>query len=178
MPPPTPLDVEHKEFARAVRGYAMDEVDAFLDEVVKELTRMQDEITRLQDHARTNEEAIARALIQAQQMADKTVEEAKAKAQAIVAQAEADARRRTEAAKLRAHEITDAAELRARQREERVTESQKELERAIKALRAFERDYRGRLRGFVEAQLKALEEAAPTGPIAPPAPPGLSPIAE
>ena len=40
-------------------------------------------------------------------------------------------------------------------------------------LRAFERDYRARLRGFVEGQLKALEDAAPSGPVAPPQPPGI-----
>ena len=44
----------------------------------------------------------------------------------------------------------------------------------VEALRAFERDYRARLRGFVEGQLKALEDAAPAGPVAPPPPPGLS----
>jgi hypothetical protein len=44
---------------------------------------------------------------------------------------------------------------------------------AVVMSRAFERDYRARLRGFVEGQLKALEDAAPSGPVAPPQPPGL-----
>jgi len=56
---------------------------------------------------------------------------------------------------------------------EQVARRRQELESSIEALRAFERDYRARLRGFVEGQLKALEDAAPAGPVAPPQPPGL-----
>jgi DivIVA domain-containing protein len=43
----TPLDIQHKEFTKAMRGYAMHEVDTFLDHVTEEFTRMQEEITRL-----------------------------------------------------------------------------------------------------------------------------------
>jgi DivIVA domain-containing protein len=271
MPPLTPLDIQHKEFTKAMRGYAMAEVDTFLDQVTEEFTRLQEENARLKEqlaHARNaqsmapppppppppvqvapvapppgygqapdattgsqervGEEAIARALVMAQQMADQTVEEAKARAKAILDDSEARARatndetqRRareiTEAAQLRAREVTQAAEQRAREiteaaqarardltegvearakerienaeRRARTAEDQartqiqtvteqvarrrQELEGSVEALRAFERDYRARLRGFVEGQLKALEDAAPSGPVAPPQPPGL-----
>ncbi|HEY3239770.1 MAG TPA: DivIVA domain-containing protein, partial [Acidimicrobiia bacterium] len=107
MPPLTPLDIQHKEFTKAMRGYAMHEVDTFLDQVTEEFTRMQDEIARLREQASSTtpsqpapvqvqqappppppqpvaaeprsaggEEAIARALVMAQRMADQTVEEA------------------------------------------------------------------------------------------------------
>ena len=273
MPPLTPLDIQHKEFTKAMRGYAMAEVDTFLDQVTEEFTRLQEENARLKEqlaHARSaqsmapppppppppaqvapvappqaygqapdattgsqervGEEAIARALVMAQQMADQTVEEAKARAKAILEDSEARARatndetqRRareiTEAAQLRAREVTQAAEQRAREiteaaqarardltegvearakerienaeRRARTAEDQartqiqtvteqvarrrQELEGSVEALRAFERDYRARLRGFVEGQLKALEDAAPSGPVAPPPPPGLAP---
>src|SRR6266545_6100330 len=127
MPPLTPLDIQHKEFTKAMRGYAMHEVDTFLDQVTEEFTRLQDEVTRLREQAaatqqggvpaqaaappppapaappqqqvslppggdpRAGEEAIARALVMAQRMADQTVEEAKAKAKAMVGEAEARA---------------------------------------------------------------------------------------
>jgi cell division septum initiation protein DivIVA len=146
------------------------------------------------------EEAIARALVMAQRMADQTVEEAKVKANQM------RAREVTEAAQMRAREVTEAAQARAReltegletrykeriqsaeararvaeeqarmqiaQATEQVARRRQELESSIEALRAFERDYRARLRGFVEGQLKALEDAAPSGPVAPPQPPGL-----
>ncbi|HEX6678984.1 MAG TPA: DivIVA domain-containing protein [Actinomycetes bacterium] len=265
MPPLTPLDIQHKEFTKAMRGYAMHEVDTFLDQVTEEFTRLQDEVTRLREQAaatqqggvpaqaaappppapaappqqqqvslppgdpRAGEEAIARALVMAQRMADQTVEEAKVKAKAMVGEAEARAKTVTEQAQLRAREVTEAAQMRARevtesaqlrarevtetaqarareltegletrykeriqsaeararvaeeqarmqiaQATEQVARRRQELESSIEALRAFERDYRARLRGFVEGQLKALEDAAPSGPVAPNPPPGLS----
>src|SRR5215218_9938639 len=263
MPPLTPLDIQHKEFTKAMRGYAMHEVDTFLDQVTEEFTRMQDEIARLREQASGaapppqpvpmqvqqappppppqpqpvaaearggagGEEAIARALVMAQRMADQTVEEAKVKAKSMVAEAEARAKNMTEQAQMRAREVTEAAQMRARevteaaqmrarevteaaqarareltegletrykeriqsaeararvaeeqarmqiaQATEQVARRRQELESSIEALRAFERDYRARLRGFVEGQLKALEDAAPSGPVAPPQPPGL-----
>jgi DivIVA domain-containing protein len=244
--PLTPLDIQHKEFTKAMRGYAMHEVDTFLDQVTEEFTRMQDEIARLREQAvgggappqpvpvqqapppppqavaaegrAGGEEAIARALVMAQRMADQTVEEAKVKAKSMVAEAEARAKNMTEQAQMRAREVTEAAQMRARevteaaqarareltegletrykeriqsaeararvaeeqarmqiaQASEQVARRRQELESSIEALRAFERDYRARLRGFVEGQLKALEDAAPAGPVAPPQPPGLS----
>ena len=252
MPPLTPLDIQHKEFTKAMRGYAMHEVDTFLDQVTEEFTRMQDEIARLREQASSvaqpqpapvqmqapppppppqpqpvvaeargggagGEEAIARALVMAQRMADQTVDEAKVKAKSMVAEAEARAKNMTEQAQMRAREVTEAAQMRARevteaaqarareltegletrykeriqsaeararvaeeqarmqiaQATEQVARRRQELESSIEALRAFERDYRARLRGFVEGQLKALEDAAPSGPVAPPQPPGL-----
>jgi DivIVA domain-containing protein len=261
MPPLTPLDIQHKEFTKAMRGYAMHEVDTFLDQITEEFTRLQDEIARLREQAANTqvgapavvmptpqappppppqhqpatqagsgggEEAIARALVMAQRMADQTVEEAKVKAKSMVAESEARAKSLTEQSQMRAREITEAAQMRARELTEaaqmrarevteaaqarareltegletrykeriqsaearaRVAEEQsrmqiaqvteqvarrrQELESSIEALRAFERDYRARLRGFVEGQLKALEDAAPSGPVAPPQPPGL-----
>ena len=38
--PLTPTDVANKQFRIAFRGYSLDEVDAFLDEVETELTRL------------------------------------------------------------------------------------------------------------------------------------------
>jgi DivIVA domain-containing protein len=263
MPPLTPLDIQHKEFTKAMRGYAMHEVDTFLDQITEEFTRLQDEVVRAREQAANaqaqpppvqmapqvqmppqvqvqapppppppadrggGEEAIARALVMAQRMADQTVEEAKAKAKAMVAESEARAKNMTDQSQLRARDVTEAAQMRAREISEaaqmrardvteaaqarareltegletrykeriqsaearaRVAEEQsrmqiaqvteqvarrrQELDSSIEALRAFERDYRARLRGFVEGQLKALEDAAPSGPVAPPQPPG------
>ena len=36
----TPYDIQEKEFARAVRGYKEDEVDAFLDKIIVEMERL------------------------------------------------------------------------------------------------------------------------------------------
>jgi hypothetical protein len=58
--------------------------------------------------------------------------------------------------------------VRVSQLREHLARRGQELDRAIKTLRGFERDYRVRLRGFVEDQLKLLEDAAPVDSLAPP----------
>ena len=42
--PITPSDIEHKTFSTALRGYDLDEVDDFLDEIVVALRDLQDEL--------------------------------------------------------------------------------------------------------------------------------------
>jgi cell division initiation protein len=169
------LDVQNKEFTRAIRGYAIEEVDAFLDRVTEELDRLRGEVKRLQEHRieHADEQAIARALVTAQRAAEQTVEDAKAQAQTIRTDAETNATRTAETAQLRAREIVDAAELHAREVTEQLGQRRTELERSIRALEAFEGEYRSRLRGSVESMLEALDHATPKGPLAPPPPPGL-----
>jgi cell division initiation protein len=175
MPPSTPLDVQNKKFTRAMRGYAIDEVDAFLDQVAEELSRLKKDSRRQQGQAidRADEEAIARALVTAQRVAEQTLADAKAEAQTLLVEAEAEAAQTTESAQLQAREIVEAAELHARQIKEQLGQRRRELEKSIEALQAFEGDYRGRLRGCVEELMKTLDDTAPPGQVAPDAPPGL-----
>ena len=49
--PLTPADVANKQFKVAFRGYSLDEVDAFLDEVESELGRLLRENSQLRDGA-------------------------------------------------------------------------------------------------------------------------------
>jgi cell division initiation protein len=175
MPPSTSLDVQSKKFTRAMRGYAIDEVDAFLDQVGEELTRLKKDSKRPPGLPidRADEEAIARALVTAQRVAEQTLDDAKVEAQAIMVEAQAAATETTETAQLQAREIVEAAELHARQVREQLGQRRRELEQSIQALQAFEGDYRGRLRSCVEELMNTLEDSTPTGPVAPPAPPGL-----
>ena len=39
-----PVDIQEKEFSRAVRGYKEDEVNAFLDEITLDLERLLNEL--------------------------------------------------------------------------------------------------------------------------------------
>ncbi|MBR3034046.1 MAG: DivIVA domain-containing protein, partial [Firmicutes bacterium] len=36
----TPLDIQNKEFSRAVRGYNQEEVDLFLDEIMADYDKL------------------------------------------------------------------------------------------------------------------------------------------
>src|SRR5512132_3741328 len=107
MPPSTSLDVQSKKFTRAMRGYAIDEVDAFLDQVGEELTRLRKDSKRPPGLPidRADEEAIARALVTAQRVAEQTLDDAKVEAQAIMVEAQAAATETTETAQLQAREI-------------------------------------------------------------------------
>lgn len=96
----TPNDVEQKAFTQALRGYQMDEVDDFLDEVVATLRSYEQRLREAQDKIRAlesdtssrggDESEISRAIITAQRSADRLLTEAKAEAEAIRGQAEAD----------------------------------------------------------------------------------------
>ena len=177
MPGSTSLDVQKKTFTRAMRGYAIDEVDAFLDEVAEELTRLKKASGRPSERpiGRTDEEAIAKAIVTAQRVAEQTLNEAETEAQAIIMDARSTATESIESAQLQAREIVEAAEQHARKITDELSLRQHELEEAIRALQSFEGGYRDRLRDCVEELMTTLEATAPNGPVAPPAPPGLMP---
>lgn len=114
----TPTDVEQKTFSTALRGYDLDEVDDFLDEVVatlKELNEQLEEARAAADGApapvtaipapapepeaepvtparpEIDESAVGRALVAAQNAADKLLEEAENEATRIVEDARSEA---------------------------------------------------------------------------------------
>ena len=97
----TPIDVQQKTFATALRGYDLDEVDDFLDSVVvalkdydQRLTDAQERISTLQAELSDRgdaEGAIARALVAAQRSADGILADAREEADRIVADANNEA---------------------------------------------------------------------------------------
>ena len=238
--PLTPTDVANKQFAIKMRGYAVDEVDVFLEEVETELARLLRENNDLRNRAAgpppapsaptaepepaapqpsppepvaaapsagmDGQEAALRTLLLAQRTADEAVAEARAEAAQLVAaaQSEADAlltAARTEAEQTLAAARAEADQLRTSSRAEADTtlsraradaertiatardsatqmeqqaaakvqaatgdleERQRSLESRIEELHAFEREYRTRLRAYLENQLREL--VSRTGP--------------
>lgn len=89
----SPVDVEQKAFTQALRGYQMDEVDDFLDEVVAALRGYEQRLKDSQEKMRAleadvanrggDEGAISRAFVAAQRSADAMVAEAEAEAEKI-----------------------------------------------------------------------------------------------
>lgn len=96
-----PIDVQQKTFGTALRGYDLDEVDDFLDEVVTSLREYEERlaeanarIRKLEDEADERgdaEGAISRALVAAQRSADEIVTEAREEAERILADARQEA---------------------------------------------------------------------------------------
>ena len=186
----TPDDVVTKQFqhVRFKDGFDPDEVDDFLDEIVIEWRKALEENVELKAKLAAYEsgaapEAAAPAAAEApaaaapvaevpaepaptgsatatagiielaQRLHDEHVAEGEAKRNALIAEAE------TEVARIR-------TEAEAKQREEsaRLERERNTLEARITELRNFERDYRSQLRGYIEGQLRELDEkSASTG---------------
>ena len=181
--PLTPEDIRTKEFRNSIRGYNEHEVDAFLDEVEGELTRLLRENSELRERVTAasqlaqatpapapmgeTEEMLRRTLLLAQRTADETVAQAKSDADRIVADAQAHTQQLIGHAQQQAN--AHIADLDARR---------KTLEQHIEGLRAFEREYRTRLKAYLEAQLRDLDgrggavppAASPPAAAAPPPP--------
>ena len=243
--PLTPTDVANKQFRIAFRGYSLDEVDAFLDEVETELSRLLRDNAGLKDGAgassalaasaaapepaprlaqglegqeqalrtlllaqRTADEAIAEARAEAEQMvtaarteaeaalgsarseatstlnssrseAERTLGSARAEAGSTLGKARSEAestlvKARSEAestlsgARAEAESTLGAAQAKAARVDEDIAsriqaatggleEQRRVLEVRIEELRAFEREYRTRLKAYLEIQLRDLD---------------------
>lgn len=91
----TPSDIEAKTFHNSLRGYDMNEVDDFLDEIVatvRELTEKLETAAYTSTVATTSDEsAVGRALVTAQATADRVIAEANAEAAKILELAKSEA---------------------------------------------------------------------------------------
>ncbi len=194
--PLTPEDVQKKQFStvRFKEGYDEEEVDAFLDEVEAELRRLLAENVSLGRGAQAGAAAVPaaplaappapaapapraedpnetalRTLLLAQRTADEAIAQAKAEAEQVVAQA------RTRAGSIESEAQQQHAQAMAALQSQRET-----FERQIDNLRAFEREYRTRLKAYLEGQLRDLEartvEPASALPATPPSAPGTPPV--
>ena len=103
----TPQEVKSHAFQRAsFGGYNMGQVDEFLDILTEDYTALYNDNAVLKskmkvlvdkvEEYRSTEEAMRKALMTAQRMADELVREAEAKKAAILAEAEAEAAKRAE----------------------------------------------------------------------------------
>lgn len=141
----TPLDIEKREFRRALRGYDAAEVDAFLDEVVREFEAQLRENRQLRDQIEELKEKLSQyqqlddtlrsTLLVAQETAEEVKASARKEAELIVREAQEEARRRVELAEARVRELR---------------EDLKRLHREVEAFRA-------RVRSLLQSQLALLD---------------------
>jgi cell division initiation protein len=93
----SPIDIEQKTFRVALRGYAEEEVDQFLDEIVialreyeRQLRDANERVAVLEEQLEANretEERIKKTLVIAQRTADQVVLEARGEAQELLIEA-------------------------------------------------------------------------------------------
>ncbi len=148
----TPLDIRRKEFKRALRGYADEEVDVFLDDVADEFERLFQENMELQDRIQRLDEQVAghtqlknaleKTLVSAQLQADQVIANSRKEGELILRDAELKAR----------HIVNDS-----------YSETQR-VQQTLVQLKHLEEDFRFKFRSLLEGHLKLLNDA----PITPP----------
>ena len=131
----TPVDIENKEFKRGFRGYDVEEIEAFLEELVKDYSKLYRENASMKDkNAMLNEavenykgmeETMRSAIISAQrtseeiiknahEQADNIVKEAKLRAQELLNEADSKIQeKRRECAEIEGRSSTLRAKLKA-----------------------------------------------------------------
>lgn len=106
----TPNDIANKKFDKAMGGYRVDEVEAFLSEVSDTVIALYEEKKALEqkmevlaeklEEYRADEDSLRNALLGAQKLGDSVIRESKAKAEVILRDANAKAERMVENAQL------------------------------------------------------------------------------
>ena len=101
--PLSPLDIHNKEFTRGFRGYAEDEVNEFLDQIIKdyeiilrEKKELEDRIktmTEQMQHYNTLEETLQKSIVIAQEAAEEVRRNSQKEAKLIAKEAEKNADR-------------------------------------------------------------------------------------
>jgi cell division initiation protein len=142
----TPQDIHHQEFNRSVRGYTVEEVDAFLERVADELEHVHQDNTKLRDQLkgleaslgeyRRLEKSIEKTLMAATQASEDMTKNAESKRDLIVREAE-----------LRAEELI----LEAQHRRD-------EIKAELAQLSQQRTVYVTEMRAFLQAQMGLLDE--------------------
>lgn len=142
--PLSPLDIHNKEFTRAFRGYAEDEVNEFLDQIIKdyelllrekkELEEKVKQMAAQMEHYNTMEDTLQKSIVVAQEAAEELRRNAQQEAKLIIKEAEKNANRIVNEALAKARKIT--------------------IE--IDALKKQSKVFRNRFKMLVEAQLDLL----------------------
>lgn len=142
----TAMDINNKEFKRGLRGYSVEEVDEFLDQVVenyeelyKENSRLKESLSRVNEkleHYEKLEATIQNTLLLAQNAADQAKESSEKQAELIIGNANETAQRILDKANGDVISIND--------------EYEKVKEEFIK--------FRAKFRGFMNTQLQTFDE--------------------
>ena len=166
MAPEPPMEYRRPEPMQERSMYSSDDNNNSMDTAARVLSLAQ----------QTADQAIA----DARREADETLGRARREADEVLTKARRQAEQITGDARARAESLERDAQERHRQAMGSLVQSREELERRVDDLRAFEREYRSRLKAYLEGQLRDLEAGVTDSgtfpampPAAPPAPPQL-----
>lgn len=142
----TPIEIENKEFKKAIRGYKEEEVDEFLDivkedfeKIYRENLELKEKLTLYQDQMNKYDnigETLKATLITAQSAAEDTCSAANRKAKVIVEEAD-----------LKSRQIIELAN-------SRVIEIRKEYDTMVKEFKIF----RNKFKSLLEDEIRGIDE--------------------
>lgn len=142
----TPLDIENKRFTKTLKGYNVDEVDDFLDQVTLEYEKLYkesaehkekfDQLNKELEHYKTVEHTLQSTLL----MAQSTAEDIKA-----MAQKQAD-------------QIIDEAKKEAQKMVEGVNKDEVEIRRKTEELKKQFDVYKAKMEALLISQLELLQD--------------------
>lgn len=144
----TPIEINNKEFKRAMRGYSEYEVDVFLDQVARDYEALYRRVRDLEEALQQKEQQLANyknleeTMNSALVLAQKTSQEIKSSAQR-------EAELLLREARGQAEEIIRSA-----------TSQRELLEQETANLRHSFNSFRAQLKAFLRAQLELLDSAA------------------
>ncbi|MBE3593606.1 MAG: DivIVA domain-containing protein [Candidatus Carbobacillus altaicus] len=143
--PLTPLDIHNKEFSISFRGYNIDEVNDFLNQIIRDFDalirtneELKERVAELEDRLKrfeNLEETLSKSIIVAQEAAEEVKTNARKEAELIIREAEKNA-----------NHIIDEA----------LSKSRK-VQIEIEELKQRAQVYRNRFRTLLEAQLEMLK---------------------
>jgi vacuolar-type H+-ATPase subunit H len=142
MPPPERMEPERRQPEPVMMG-GMPHIEDNMDTAARVLSLAQ----------QTADQAIA----DARREADETLGRARREADEVLTKARRQAEQITGDARARAESLERDAQERHRQAMGSLVQTREELERRVDDLRAFEREYRSRLKAYLEGQLRDLE---------------------
>lgn len=144
----TPLDIHHKEFHRAIRGYSEEEVDKFLDEVAEEFERVFKENIELKEQVEKAkqelenylgmERTLQNTLLTAQKSAEDVTIHAQKEAELILRDAE-----------LKSKEIVQEA-----------YDLKRKYEATLSHLKQAEEDFRNKFKSMLESYMRIADSTA------------------
>ena len=158
----TPLDIENKRFSKNVRGYNVDEVDDFLDQLTADYEALFRENNDLRakieeskkdlEHYKSVEQTLQNTLI----MAQTTAEDIKSNAQTS-----ADDMKRN--AQVRAEQIIRDAQSEARRATDEIAKEEFEIRKRTEELKRQFGVYRAKMESLLISQLELLQNAKEDG---------------
>lgn len=141
----TPLDIHNKEFKKCLRGYDMDDVDSFLDQVIKDFENLYKENLELKEQLEKQKDTVSQykdmettlqnTMVLAQKMADEAKHNANKESELIILEA-----------KKKADQI-----------EENAHKEVLEVTKKIENLYTFEKQLTLRLSNYLKTQLDFID---------------------